>query len=450
MRNRRIIILLLLRGIEDITELEYLFIHNSSFALLLVMSIYKKQIFRGLRPRIAGYLRRRDLMPMPRVDSPWQALYRSNEDRAFITTMSINCNTFAYILRAGFEDAWNTRTIKRDDVNQHGATRMGRRSLDAAGALGLMLHYLCSTSRFTALQQIFAIVPTVLSRYVHFGLPILLEFLKKIPEGVIKWPSRDEMSEYSNVINARHSTINGAFGFVDGLKLPVANSSDPQVESANYNGWLHSHKINNILVFAPDGKFLFELALYITNMNLGCIIYATINAPGSWHDARVAQDVYGCLLNETPRGYFLIADTAFPKLQIGLQNKIHTPLKARTNLRHLTPGQRLRAIRYSNSITSARQAVEWGMRAIQGAFGRLKMPLDANDTKWRQLVIETCLRMHNVRTRTVEINQIRTVYMPVFTNGRERDFFDVMGSMIFSDIRRSDRLREHYLELGDL
>ncbi|KAG8719455.1 hypothetical protein FRC08_002769 [Ceratobasidium sp. 394] len=256
MRTRQALTLLLLQELEDISELEFLFIQNSSLAVLLATSVYKKTIFRGLKPRIAGYLRRRDLMPLPRVDSPWQALYRSQEDRAFITTMSINCRTFDYLLRAGFERAWNTRTIKRDDVNADGATRMGRCSLDARGALGLMLHFLCSTSRFTALQQIFAIVPSVLSCYVHTGLPILLEFLKQIPEGVIKWPSPLQMSEYSKLIRMRHPAIDGAFGFVDGLKLPVASSGDPQVENANYNGWLHSHKVNNVIVFAPDGEFV--------------------------------------------------------------------------------------------------------------------------------------------------------------------------------------------------
>ncbi|KAG8717938.1 hypothetical protein FRC08_006317 [Ceratobasidium sp. 394] len=322
--------------------------------------------------------------------------------------MSIDVRTFKYILRAGFENAWNTQTIRRDNVDPHGATRMGRRSLDAPGTLGLMLHFLCSTSRFTALEQIFALVPSVLSRYIRTGLPILLESLKRIPEGVIKWPTPEQMAEYSAMINARHPRIDGAFGFLDGLSLPVAASGDPAVENAHYNGWLHTHKVSNIIVFAPDG---------------------------SWHDANVAQDVYGQLFQETPNGYFLIGDSAFPKLRRGLLDKIHTPLKAGRRLPGLTPAQRRQAIVYSNAITSAHQAVEWGMRAIQGAFARLRMPLDANDGAWRKLMIETCLRMHNVRTRTVEINQIRTVYMPVFTNGREHDFFDMLHSMIFSEIR---------------
>ncbi|KAG8702053.1 hypothetical protein FRC09_004975, partial [Ceratobasidium sp. 395] len=107
-------------------------------------------------------------------------------------------------------------------------------------------------------------------------------------------------------------------------------------------------------------------------------------------------NVYGKLINNTPDKRFLIADTAFPKLQQRLLDKIHTPLQARTRLNHLTPAERRAAIKYSNSITSARQAVEWGMRALQGAFGRLRMPLDANDAKWRCVVIETCFHMHNL------------------------------------------------------
>lgn len=55
-------------------------------------------------------------------------------------------------------------------------------------------------------------------------------------------------------IERRHPAIVGAFGFIDGLHVPVEVSSDPQEEQATYNGWLHSHQIGNIFVFAPDGK----------------------------------------------------------------------------------------------------------------------------------------------------------------------------------------------------
>jgi hypothetical protein len=94
----------------------------------------------------------------------------------------------------------------------------------------------------------------------------------------------------------------------------------------------------------------------------------------------------------------LIADTAFPKLGQGANQRIQMPLKAGAQLPGLTCEQKLEAIAYSNAITSARQAVEWGMRAIQGSFARLRVPLDANNAPGRSILIETCMRLHNVRT----------------------------------------------------
>jgi hypothetical protein len=48
----------------------------------------------------------------------------------------------------------------------------------------------------------------------------------------------------------------GAVGTLDGLKLPVEVSSDPHIENATYNGWLHSHYISNIFAFSPTGMSL--------------------------------------------------------------------------------------------------------------------------------------------------------------------------------------------------
>lgn len=173
-----------------------------------------------------------------------------------------------------------------------------------------------------------------------------------------------------------------------------------------------------------------------------------INAPGSWHDSKVAQDIYDLLIEDTPDGYCLLADTAFPKLGEGANRKILTPLKAGARLPGLTRAEKLDAINESNAITSARQAVEWGMRAVQSSFGRLRIPLDINDPEGRSILIETCLRLHNIRAHRVGVNQIRTVYMPVWTGGQP-DFFERMRAMMFPQIRRQDRVRNFHLVLED-
>ena len=134
------------------------------------------------------YLQRAQLLPNPRTNTPWQTLYESQDDRAFITTMGFDVETFGYILTSGFAAAWYHTPIPRDDTNTSGDPQPWRRSLDSAGALGLVLHYLNSTMREISLQQIFAIIPSTVSRYTTFGLLILLSTLRKMPEGQICWP----------------------------------------------------------------------------------------------------------------------------------------------------------------------------------------------------------------------------------------------------------------------
>jgi hypothetical protein len=79
--------------------------------------------------------------------------------------------------------------------------------------------------------------------------------LRHLPESQVTWPTQAEMIESAELIHRRHLAIDGAFGFIDGLSLPVETSSDPRTQEATYNGWHHSRRINNILVFAPTGEF---------------------------------------------------------------------------------------------------------------------------------------------------------------------------------------------------
>ena len=101
---------------------------------------------------------------------PWQYLYHSHNDCAFITTMGFDVGTLESILEAGFGQKYCKVPIPHDDVEDTGVPRPGHRSLDAAGALGLVLHYLNSTMHKISLQQIFALIPSSVSRYNKFML----------------------------------------------------------------------------------------------------------------------------------------------------------------------------------------------------------------------------------------------------------------------------------------
>jgi hypothetical protein len=199
------------------------------------------------------YLTRSDLLPDPRTDTPWQALYHKKSDRAFITTMGFDVATFHDILHHGFERLWNETPIPRRDVLPSSTPRVNSRSLDACGALGLILHYLNSTMSEVSLSQVFALVPATTSRYVTFTLRILLFTLTHMKEARIHWPVDDEFQEYNDLVLARHPLLVGAFGTMDGLNLPVQTSHDQEIENSTFNGWLQEHFISSVFAFGAEG-----------------------------------------------------------------------------------------------------------------------------------------------------------------------------------------------------
>ena len=143
--------------------------------------------------------------------------------------------------------------------------------------------------------------------------------------------------------------------------------------------------------------------------SLGEIIGARTNCPGSWHDSRVATGIYEKLELETPEGYCLVADSAFPRGKRRLAGKILVPLQDGDPL-PLDGDERRFVLAHSRAVLSYRQTAEWGMRQLQGSFGRLSLPLDINDQDQRLNILEACFRLHNIKARLVGINQIRNVY----------------------------------------
>ena len=173
--------------------------------------------------------------------SPWQKLYHSRSDRAFITTMGFDTKTFDSILNAGFAPKWVKKSILRDDNLPVSIPQPGRRSLDSDGALGLVLHYFNSTMHEITLQQIFAFIPTTVSRYIEFGLDNLLEVLRKMPDaGIYRAHNEATCERYTDLITNHHPHLNGAVASINGLNLAAQTSKDIDIENATYNGWILS------------------------------------------------------------------------------------------------------------------------------------------------------------------------------------------------------------------
>lgn len=182
-------------------------------------------------------------------------------------------------------------------------------------------------------------------------------------------------------------------------------------------------------------------------MRIGEIIFCSLNAPGSWHDSRVAANIYRKLIEDTPENHFLIADTAFPRTLQSIQGRIHAPMKQGEKLPD-NPRDRAKALALNADLVNCRQAAEWGMRAIQGSFGRLKIPLPISNEKRRKTLLQVVFRLHQVRVQLVGINQIQTVYTKIWQSESDLLAKDI-GEMLFSNIRKSDRVSRFHLVNDD-
>ncbi|KDR67832.1 hypothetical protein GALMADRAFT_79452 [Galerina marginata CBS 339.88] len=416
---------------EDLYEDEEIIRRAALAGALVYLGVEEYRQRRSAR-RQRLYLTRAELLPNPRIGTPWQRLYDSQNDRSFITTMGFDVDTFHYLLDAGFRARWNATPIPRQDTIPTAAPRLNRRSLDAEGALGLILHYLSSTMRDVELMEIFALIPSTVSRYIDFAFTILLSVLRYTPESQVLWPDGDDFQEYNELVVRRHPLLTGGFGTMDGLNLPVQESAMEEIENATYNGWLHSHVVSSVIAFGASGE----------------IIACHLNAPGSWHDARIARPIFERLRCQTPDGYYLVTDTAFPRGTDQIQGKIKAPLKSGARLP--SDGRERDALmNFNNQLLSFRQAAEWGMRAMQGSFGRLRVPLEITHSSQRGDLLETVVRLYQVRVRRVGINQIRTVYMPTWAENEQDYIWKNFEKMLFKDQRKADRVARFHLVVDE-
>jgi len=190
---------------------------------------------------------------------------------------------------------------------------------------------------------------SVLVVFLKYSMRLLYKVLMQEDGAKVCIPSPEKIQEYQSVIRLNYPALDGAWCVMDGLKLLVQSSGDDTEQNAYYNGWLHDHFVSCVYVFAPSGH----------------IVAQSLNNPGSWHDSLVAmngniynilEDVYGA------NGGKCIVDSAFN------QKRCHYLIKSGK----AKPGETAERRRIRQQATTMRQAVEWGMRSLQGSYPRLK------------------------------------------------------------------------------
>jgi hypothetical protein len=210
------------------------------------------------------------------------------------------------------------------------------------------------------------------------------------PDARVEMPSYDKVQTLKSLVQARHSLLNDVFAVADGMKLYFESTSDLDEQSMYYNGWKSSHFITNLFVFSCDGR----------------CISAVLNAPGSLQDSTLAEwgGVYAKLEDVFARtGGKCCVDSAF--------STVNNEFMIKSSENYGSANTALDLLR-TEQATSLRQAAEWGMRAIQSAFPRLKDRIHYELNGERAVFLSLVPLLYNFRMLHVGLNQIRNVYCP--------------------------------------
>ena len=164
----------------------------------------------------------------------------------------------------------------------------------------------------------------------------------------------------------------------------LTNSQDAMSQNSDYNGQTSDMYQGTVLLWDPFGK----------------IVNAAINMPGSFHDSKQHFMQLCTHIADLPDPLCMMCDSTFQtRGKLGgtkFKSKFLDKDKAEINERDA-------------SLTHLRQCSEWGNQVLVGVFWHLKIKLETDNIQQAQL-LWACIRLHNIRTDTVQRNQILTYF----------------------------------------
>jgi len=388
---------------EEASRRAFFFL-SSALSFLAAHVNSKAPTFRDLLDLI-GRQRRDRRIPREALlwpeESPWKKLCNSGNQQAMITATGFDHQAFAELLSI-FKPLFNGHTpwTGLSDGSAFAKLkkkRLGRPRLIAAeDCLGLVLCWCRFKGALFILQGWFGLTGTPADVWLKFGRRMLLKAIHRHPHAKVRMPSDQKIEQHKAVIGSQHPALANVHCVADGLKLFFESVQNHLEQSMCHNGWTGGCCTTNLFCFGPDGR----------------IIACFLNSPGSVHDSTMADwgDVYKLWEEICDRtGAVCCIDSAFKTCEAPcLIRSSNDETKARDAAEHQIFVQ----------ATSLRQAAEWGMRAIQGSFPRLKDKIKCELNGERKVFLLLAVCLYNCRVERVGLNQIRNVCVP----GWSKDF----------------------------
>ena len=329
--------------------------------------------------------------------SPWRRVLHSQSDQALITVTGLDHATLHYALEL-FAPLFDNYTPHNCDIIRAHNPKLGRpRKIRPEDCMGILLCWSRTQGSLIWLQMVFGMTYSNLAVYLTFGIRLWIEVFRRHPISQLRLPSREKIHEYQESVARRHPILPDVWSVMDGLKLPIQKAPGKDTQNGYYNGWMHGHFVTAVFCFVPDGTI--PIAYY--------------NVPGSALDSNMCDlgGIYAKLERVYKKtGGKCAVDSAFaarrcPFLIKSGSEVYYSNRSTRAGVRY--------DIRRKREATSLRQSAEWGMRALQSSFPRLKNKFKYEENGSRSMMLKALLLLYNMRACRVGINQIQNVYQPL-------------------------------------
>lgn len=299
--------------------------------------------------------------------SPWAKLELASNDSAYRKVTGLSIRAFQLLSE-----------ILSSCPKFH--SRFRNTGLTPRAIAGIVLVYMRNPCHEQMIQLMFGITRSAANRYINQALRMLNDTLSNHSKSRVSWPSEFDMERFAGLIAKKKECLRPfhVFGFVDGIRLLMGNFSDPAKQNAYYQFHEKSACVGNVVAFGPDG----------------CCFWYHVNAPGSWHDSKIAEKLYVKLQNQhrTPARFRLVADSGFRSLG----GKLLITRKEKT-----TEEQK--------AICSIRQSAEHSNNTIKSNWRRLELRLGTNLLK-NKLIIQLAIFLTNFKVRVDGVGQVATYY----------------------------------------
>jgi hypothetical protein len=390
---------------------------QSSLRHLQLMQMQSNSYYFILRAALLCELhnrqRRRTKLSRSAIQSPklagWEHLLNFGNDDSFLNVTGMSRHAFMEMEKILFSTPEEQRPNGRP------------LSLNRRGQLGLLLFYIGSMMAEKHLCLLFGITPSCCNRFIADMMDLVKKRLRTDDRAKVEFPNEEKMEEWYQLTKAREPGMySKVIGFMDGVQLHSSCSSEPNDQNAYYNGYGMDTFTTNVFAFSPTGK----------------IFLAFMNFPGSWNDARVTANHTQYLQSKLfPKGFSICVDQGFKRTQ-EMRDILVGPINPKT-AKKLSRVLRPTLLAEAARLVSLRQASEWGMRALQGSFPRLKMRLSADPAK-RKALLNVVVLVSNFRTVEVGLNQIATVFNPHYENSINIEGYDRISRYYVNDLNFDD------------